>query len=223
MAGSRDQQAQAVHSGAAKSNGNSAASNARNQAAKDVAAGAKKSGGNSAAANARKQAAKDVASSRADPAIGFSFFVEIDGIQCVQFREASGLEWKADPEAFYEGGNNNGQIHLVGRGQFTPLKLKKGFFSAQGEFFNWMKALMDGGTSKIKRATVSVVVRGDSGSEIGRFNLFGAFMTRYAGPGFNAMEGTSVAFEEVELVYDRFEFKPGSGGRGTKPRIKGGR
>ncbi len=199
MADSRNQQAQAVHAGATKPSGNTAASNSRNQAAKAVGSG------------------------RADPAIGFSFFVEIDGIQCVQFREVSGLEWKADPEAFYEGGHNDGQVHLVGRGQFTPLKLKKGFFAAQGEFFDWMKALMDGGTSKIKRETVSVVVRDDSGSEIGRFNLFGAFMTRYAGPGFNAMEGTSVAFEEVELVYDRFEFKPGSGGNGTRPRVKGGR
>jgi phage tail-like protein len=144
---------------------------------------------------------------RADPDIPFSFFVEIDGIRCVKFREASGLEWKADPESFNEGGNNAGQVHLVGRGSFTPLKLKKGFFAASGEFYDWMKSLMDGGSTAIKRATVSVVVQNEAGDELGRFDLFGAFMTRYVGPGFNAMDG-SVAFEEVEIVYDRFEYKP---------------
>jgi phage tail-like protein len=144
---------------------------------------------------------------RADPDIPFSFFVEIDGIRCVKFREASGLEWRADPDSFNEGGNNAGQVHLVGRGTFTPLRLKKGFFGASGEFYDWMKALMDGGSTAIKRATVSVVVQNEAGDEIGRFDLFGAFMTRYAGPGFNAMD-SQVAFEEVEIVYDRFEFKP---------------
>ena len=145
---------------------------------------------------------------RADPGIPFSFYVEIDGIRCVKFREASGLEWKADPDSFNEGGNNAGQVHLVGRGSFSPLKLKKGFFAASWEFYDWMKALMDGGSNPVKRATVSVVVQNDSGDEIGRFDVFGAFMTRYVGPGFNAMEGSSVGFEEVELVYDRFEYKP---------------
>jgi len=145
---------------------------------------------------------------RVDPDIPFSFYVEIDGIQCVKFHEASGLEWKADPESFNEGGNNAGQVHLVGRGTFSPLKLKRGFFAASGEFYDWMKSLMDGGSKAIKRATVSVVVKNEAGDEIGRYDIFGAFMTRYVGPGFNAMEN-SIAFEEVELVYDRFEYKPG--------------
>jgi len=160
---------------------------------------------------------------RADPDIPFSFYVEIDGIRCVKFREASGLEWKADPEAFNEGGNNTGQVHLVGRGSFTPLKLKKGFFAAQGEFFNWMKSLLDGGSSAIKRATVSVVIQNEAGDEIGRYDLFGAFMTRYAGPGLNAMQNGTVAFEEIDLVYDRFEFKPGAGGDALQSGRGGGK
>jgi phage tail-like protein len=150
-------------------------------------------------------------SGRSDPDIPFSFFVEIDGIQCVKFREVRGLEWQAEPVQFYEGGNFRHKVSLIGQGSFTPLVLKKGFFGASGEFFDWLNALMNPGKDPIKRATISVVIRSDAGEETGRFNLFGAFMTRYAGPGFNAMEN-AVAFEEVEIVYDYFEYEPGEGG-----------
>ena len=147
---------------------------------------------------------------RSDPDVPFSFYVEIDGIRCAKFQEARGLEWRSDPVQFYEGGNNAHKVSLIGQGAFTPLTLKKGFFAASGEFFDWLKGLMDGGSRELKRVTVSVVVKNEAGDEIGRFDLFGAFMTRYAGPGFNAMDN-GVAFEEIEIQYDRFEFKPGKG------------
>ena len=147
-------------------------------------------------------------SSRADPDVGFSFQVEIDGIRCGKFREARGLEWRSDPVQFYEGGNNTHKVSLIGPGSFTPLVLKKGFFSSNSEFFDWMKALLDGGKKELKRVTVSVLVRNEQGSEISRFDLFGAFMTRYAGPGFNGMDN-QVAVEEIEIQYDRFEYKKG--------------
>jgi len=147
-------------------------------------------------------------SSRADPDVGFSFQVEIDGIRCGKFREARGLEWKSDPVQFFEGGNNAHRVSLIGPGSFTPLVLKKGFFASNSEFLDWMKSLLDGGKKALKRVTVSVLVRNERGAEIGRYDLFGAFMTRYAGPGFNGMDN-QVAVEEIEIQYDRFEYKPG--------------
>jgi len=147
---------------------------------------------------------------RTDPDVPFSFFVEIDGIQCAKFREAQGLEWRAEPVQFYEGGNSRHKVSLVGQGTFSPLTLKKGFFAKSSEFFDWMKAIMDGGDKKVSRATISVVAQDAAGNEVGRFNVYGAFMTRYQGPAFNAMD-SAIAVEEIEIVYDYFEYEPASG------------
>ncbi len=153
-------------------------------------------------------------SDRLDPDIPFSFFVEIDGIQCAKFREAQGLEWRAEPVQFYEGGNYRHKVSLVGQGTFSPLTLKKGFFAAASELFDWMNAIMDGGDKKMKRATISVVVQDAAGNETGRYNVYGAFMTRYTGPSFNAMDN-AIAVEEIEIAYDYFEYKPAGKGPGA--------
>ncbi|MBL6975869.1 MAG: phage tail protein [Deltaproteobacteria bacterium] len=156
-------------------------------------------------------------SGRRDPDSAFSFFVEIDGIQTAKFAEARGLEWKADTVSFFEGGNPRHKVNLVGPGNFTPLTLKKGFFATSGEFFNWMKAIMNPNRQPMERSTVSVVACSDAGDEIGRYNLYGAFMTKYSGPGFNAGEA-AIGFEEIEITYDYFDFEPGkaSPGAGNK-------
>lgn len=145
---------------------------------------------------------------RTDPDVAFTFYVEIDGIRCVKFAEARGLEWKADPVQFYEGGNYRHKVSLVGQGSFSPLQLRKGFFAASGEFYQWMSSIMNPGRSPVNRVTVSLVVLNQAGDEVGRFNLYRAFMVKYSGPGFNAMEN-AIAFEEIEIVYDWFDFVPG--------------
>ena len=148
---------------------------------------------------------------RIDPDTVFTFRVEIDGIMSASFRSASGLEWAMEVQSFYQGGENTHKVNLIGKGNFTPLKLKKGFFSATSEFFNWMKFLMNPGGSSIHRATISLVILADDGStEVGRFNLYNAFMSKYTGPAMDASQN-DIAFEEVEIHYDYFEYVPGSG------------
>jgi len=145
---------------------------------------------------------------RTDPDVTFTFFVEVDGIRCVKFTEARGLEWKSETVSFYEGGNPSYKVNLVGPGSFTPLTLKKGFFAADSEFFKWFQAIMNAGRSPVKRVTVSIVVLNRAGEEVGRYNLYGAYMSKYTGPGFSATEN-AIAFEEIEITYDYFEYAPG--------------
>lgn len=162
------------------------------------------------------------ATGRTDPAGAFNFYVEIDGIRCAAFRSASGLEWSMEVESFYQGGENRHKVNLIGKGTFSALKLKKGFFSSISEFYNWMKHLMDPGGTPIKRATIAVVSLADDGqTEVGRFNLYNAFMNKYTGPAFDA--GTNdIAFEEVEIHYDYFEYVPGKGSKGALQEGRGG-
>jgi len=147
-------------------------------------------------------------SGRNDPDIVFSFYVEIDGIACVRFTEASGLEWKAETVSFVEGGNYRHKVNLVGQGSYSPLVLKKGFFAGSGTFHQWLKKTMDPSNGKAHKVSISLVVTNEASDEIGRFNLYNAFPTSYKGPAFNATEN-AVGFEEIEIVYDYFEFIPG--------------
>lgn len=159
---------------------------------------------------------------RVDPDVTYTFFVEIDGIRCVKFAEARGLEWKAETVSFYEGGNPSYKVNLVGPGSFTPLTLKKGFFAASSEFFKWFQAIMDGGRRPVDRVTVSLVILDRAGEEVGRYNFFRAFMSKYTGPGFNATEN-AIAFEEVEITYDHFTFVPGSTGGALQSGMAAGK
>ena len=145
---------------------------------------------------------------RLDPSSAFNFFVEIDGIKCAEFRSVSGLDWSVEVESFYQGGENRHKVNLMGKGSFSTLKLKKGFFSIFSEFYFWMKHLMNPGLEPVTRVTLSVVVLADDGlSEMGRFNLYNAFMSKYTGPTFDATQN-DIAFEEIEITYDYFEYLP---------------
>jgi phage tail-like protein len=145
---------------------------------------------------------------RGDPDVAFSFYVEIDNIRCVKVREIRGLEWKAETVSFYQGGNHAYKVNLIGPGSFTPLVLKRGFFSTSSEFFDWMKRTMSGSKEKVERKSLAVVIQNEAGEEIARYNVFGAFISRYVGPNLVGTE-SQIGFEEIEIVYDYFDFVPG--------------
>lgn len=138
----------------------------------------------------------------------FNFYIEVDGIRFGSVTEVQGLEWKVEPESFYEGGNPEYKVNLVGRGSYSKLTLRKGFFSGLSEFWMWIKGMMKPNKLKVPRVTMSVVVCNDAGEEVGRYNLYRAFICSYKGPTFNSMQD-AVAFEEVEIAYDYFEYIPG--------------
>jgi phage tail-like protein len=146
--------------------------------------------------------------SRTDPNVQFRFYVEIGGISCLRFAECSGVEWKMEDVSFYEGGNYRNKVHLVGRGEFSPLILKKGFFAAKSEFYEWMVKIFSPDPSReVQKVTMALVILDEKGTDLGRFNFYNAFMTKYSGPAFNGKQ-SDIAFETVEIVYDYFDFKP---------------
>ena len=143
-----------------------------------------------------------------DPQGAFNFALEIDLIRCGSCQNVSGLEWSMEVESFYQGGENRHKVNLLGKGSFTPLKLKKGFFARNSIFFEWMQQMLAPNFKTIKRATVSVIILADDGAtEIGRFNLYNAFMSKYTGPTLDT-SSSQIAFEEIEIHYDYFEFIP---------------
>lgn len=139
------------------------------------------------------------------PNVGFRFALEIDGIIAAQFSEASGAEWEMEQDSFHEGGVNSHERRMVGRAKFTPLSLKRGHTPAGSEFYLWLKQSFE--YKKSLRRNLSLVVMNQEGIEVGRLNFKKAFITKYSGPSFNA-ESNTIAFEQVVLHYDYFEYQP---------------
>lgn len=133
------------------------------------------------------------------------FHVVVDNVVNGSFQEAGPLKWTTAVEKIREGGNNMGEVHLVGPATFDKLTLKRGFLVANTEFFCWMKDMHDQGVSgKNKtRRHFSVEVHDDDGSLVGKYDFHNALVTNYSVDAFNAKAG-EIALESVELTYDYF-------------------
>ena len=154
-----------------------------------------------------------VGSRQFDPEASFNFVLEVGNVWVGGCRSISGLEWSVETESFHQGGENRHKVNLVGKASFSPLKLKRGFFAKGSPFFEWMKSMLSPNRS-FKRETISVIVLADDGqTEVGRFNLYNAFMSKYSGPSLDA-GSSQIAFEEIEIVYDYFDYVPASKGSG---------
>lgn len=144
---------------------------------------------------------------REDYQVEFAFRVEIDGIMAAAFRQAGPFRWTTKVKPIREGGNNRGFVNLVEPGEFAPLGLKKGLASGNNELFLWMKRVHDA-NAPFMRANISVVLMNEKGSEVGRFNLYNAFPSKYE---LGQLDGKTneIAIETLEITFDYFEFNAG--------------
>ena len=148
---------------------------------------------------------------RADPEIPYRYFLEIDGISCVRFKEVSGLKMTTKVTKIREGGNNHFEHTLIEGQTFEPLTIKKGFYGRRNEFFQWM-AQLHSQEKQERKKTVALIVLDDKGKEACRFNFYNAFIMEYAGPDLDALS-KDIAFETVKINFDFFEFEVASLGK----------
>ncbi len=128
-----------------------------------------------------------------------NFRVEIEGVTQGAFQEVSGLEAHAEVVEFQDGDD------LIlrkrpGHISYSNIVLKRGY-TATDELWNWMKTVIDG---RIERKSGSVVLAGDDGSEIMRYNFFEAWPCRWKGFTLDG-KGTGALVEELELVVEMLE------------------
>jgi phage tail-like protein len=159
---------------------------------------------------------------RMDPELAFHYRLEIDGITSVSFKECSGVEWEMEVVNLRSGGNNIHEHHLMGPGKFKPLEVKRGFMGGNGEFFEWLKGCIDPfSSSAVKRVTISLVIFNDEMWEVGRFNFYNCFISKWSGPSMDA-SNADIAFESMTIQYDWFEFTPGGFLAGKMKDLAGG-
>lgn len=140
---------------------------------------------------------------RSDPDISYNFFLQIDGIREVHIKEVSGLKCTTELETLREGGNNVHERYLMKGMKFDPLKVKRGYFGSNSQFYAWMRLVHD--AAPVKRKNIGLVVLNDSWVDVATFNLYNAIPVGYTGPSFDAMAKGTIAFEEIEIRYEYFE------------------
>lgn len=140
-----------------------------------------------------------------DPNVNYGFVIKIDQFEVGRFHEANGIEWSVSTESFQEGGNNHYQVNLIGQGSFKPLVLKRGMLATDTEFFSWLMEQMNPASPYVRRQ-MTIDVLDTTGDTLYTYDFEGAFLTRYKGPVLNASQ-SGIAFEEMEICYDRFKFK----------------
>ena len=128
------------------------------------------------------------------------FKVEIEGVTQGAFIEVDGLESTTEVEEFADGDD------LIlrkrpGRTNYSNIILKRGFTSPNQELWQWRQRVING---QIERRSGSIIICGDDGSEIMRYNIFEAWPCRWRSSMLHAM-GNSTITEEVELVVEKIE------------------
>jgi phage tail-like protein len=139
---------------------------------------------------------------RIDEALQTNFSIEIDAVVVGIFQNVSGLSAEMNVEEFYEGGVNTFKHQLPGPISYGPITLSTGMLSGK-ELWNWFGSIAWG--QPVDRRNVSIVMyqtmRGDGlGGEVMRWNLIGAYPTKWEGPSFNA-GSTEVAVQTLTLVH----------------------
>lgn len=137
-----------------------------------------------------------------DPWLGFSFAVEISGIQEARFTECSGFEAKLDVEEYKEGGMNDYVHKLPGRRSFSNLTLKRGVISSV-ELWDWLHRVTTKSQKKDEKKNMSVVLYNAKAEEVLRWNLIGAYPIKWSTPSLQT-DQSSVLVESLELAYQEF-------------------
>ncbi|MCB9729716.1 MAG: phage tail protein [Deltaproteobacteria bacterium] len=129
----------------------------------------------------------------------FNFRIEIEGLTSASFKEMDGIA--SETEIITYGGS----VDLIqrkrpGRTKWSEITLKRGYTN-NPELWAWRKSVMDG---KIDRRAGSVIICGDDGSEIVRYNFFEAWPTKWKGLTLDG-KGTDTIVEELTLAVERVE------------------
>ena len=138
---------------------------------------------------------------------GFSFRLQLDGIDRGGFREASGLDSAHDPVDYRASSNEPLPAQKLPRPNATSsIVLKSGMIVDDPELSAWQAGLTAGKaiTNKLRK-NLSIVLLDPTGRrEIRRWNLRGAYPVNWTGQGLKAT-GKEVVVDTLELAHEGVE------------------
>lgn len=134
-----------------------------------------------------------------DHLVNSKFKVEIEGVTTAAFAAFDGLESTTDVVE-YTDGDDLSVRKRPGRTRYANIVLRRGYTNTK-ELWDWYKAVIDG---KVERKAGSVILCGDDGKEIMRYNFFEAWPCRWKGLELDAGK-TGALIEELEIAVERVE------------------
>ncbi len=134
-----------------------------------------------------------------DHLVTSKFKVEIEGVTQGAFAAVDGLESTTEVVHFADG-NDIGDRKRPGRSHYSNIVLRRGYVNTD-ELWEWYKHVIDG---NVERRDGSIIICGDDGSEIFRYNFFEAWPCRWKSLVLDAQH-TKNMVEEIELAVEKIE------------------
>ncbi|MBX3602782.1 MAG: phage tail protein [Rubrivivax sp.] len=129
------------------------------------------------------------------------FRVEIEGVTQGAFTACDGLEASVDVVRFADGSDRlNGERKRPGRARYANIVLRRGVVMTT-ELWQWFKAVTDG---RVERKSGSIIVCGDDGEELYRYNFFEGWPCRWKSLVLRTDEPGALV-EELEIAIEKFE------------------
>ena len=138
----------------------------------------------------------------------FKFVIEIGGFKKAGFHKCSALEATAEVMKYRDGGDSNQYHKGPGTVDYSNITLERGM-SDDTDMYDWMTkiaALDDANSKSDYKKDLSIVLQDRDGSEVKRWNVYGAFPVSYKTDEFDA-ESNDPMLEYLELAIDGFELK----------------
>jgi len=141
---------------------------------------------------------------RIDHRLALNFLVEIDGIAEAHFTRVTGLEVKREIVEYHEGGENTFTHKFLGRAMQTEIVLERGFVGSDS-LFKWLSDSIELNEA-VERKSGSIVLLGDEGNEVKRWNFQRAWPVKWKVPQLDSkknevmIESLTIAHEGIEVV-----------------------
>jgi len=136
----------------------------------------------------------------ADPEGAYYFALEIEGCEIAQFMECSGLKSTTEIFEVQEGGLNDRVHKFPGQSKWENITLRWGVTS-NVDMLNWRAAVLQDKFHEDEFwRNGSIVLKGQDGAEVRRYNFKMGWPVSWEGPSFNG-GSSDIAIEALELAH----------------------
>jgi len=141
----------------------------------------------------------------ADPAVGFHFLVEFNGIDNlkdsdIRFQEVSGLGAELGVEELKEGGENRFAHRLPAPAKYSNLVLKRGLISDTA-LLKWFRNAVE--NFNFDPVSVKVSLLNERGKPLLNWNFVGVYPLKWSVSNLNAQK-SEVMIDTIELAFQYY-------------------
>ena len=132
------------------------------------------------------------------PLTKFHFSVDWGG-ENIKFTEVTGLDRQVEPIEYREGSSPEyHKIKMPGMHKFSNVTLKRGTFSGNLEFYNWMKTIS---LTTVERRDITISLLNEEHEPVITWGIKNAFPIKVQASDLKA-DGNEVAIETLELAHE---------------------